>query len=117
MPQFAALSQLQDVDVNVICREHKVEPISSFLDRYNFDVSEDEDPSTWYSAEDGANTFSALAKYVPKIIDGWQGIDHEQLNSELDAAHEILTEAARGNSRFHLVVVIVPPGSEHLTGQ
>jgi hypothetical protein len=117
LSQFAALSQLQNVDINAICRELNVMPVSSFLDQYRFDAGEDDDASTWYSAEDGAKTFSALAQHMPQYRDGLLDIDQEQLRCELDDASELLTKAALAETRFHLVVVIIPPGMEELIGQ
>ncbi len=116
LSQFAALLQLQGIDVNAICCELNVEAVSSFLDQFKFDAGEDEDDSTWYSSEDGAKTFSALAQHLPQLLDGRQDIDQEQLRCELDGASELLGKAARTHTRFHLVVVIIPPGMEGLIG-
>ena len=109
--------ELQDVDLNAVCRELRVEPTSSFLDRFRFDAGEDEDPSTWYSAKDGIRTFSALAKHLPQYLDGRHDIDPGQLRSELDDVLELLTQASQANLRFHVVVVIIPPGMEHVIEQ
>lgn len=117
LSQFAAMSMLQGVDINAICLELNVEPVSSFLDQYKFDAGDDDDASTWYSAQDGAKTFSALAQHLPQYLNGRQDIDQEQLRCELDDARELLTKAVRQNLRFHLVVVIIPPGMEDLIGQ
>lgn len=117
LSELAALSMQQDVDVNAICRELNVEPMSSFLDRYKFDAGDDDDTSTWYSAQDGAKTFSALAQHLPQYLDGRKDLDQEQLECELDDACELLAKAAGANLRFHLVVVITPPGMEDLIGQ
>lgn len=117
LPQFAALTLSHDVNINSICRELGVEPVASFLDQYRFDASEGDDESTWYSAEDGARTFSALAKHVSQEFRGLKSIDLDRLKSELDHAREVLAEAADANTKFHLVVVLIPPGSEDLIGQ
>ena len=117
LPQFAALSQLQSVDVNSICRELGVEPISSFLDQHKFDAEEGDDDSTWYSAKDGAKTFSALAKYVLPEIDDLKSLDPEGLKSELNDACELLIKADHANTNFHLIVAIMLPGTEESVGQ
>ncbi len=116
LPQFAALSQLHGVDVNSICRELGVEPVSSFLDKYKFDAGEGEDESTWYSAKEGARTFSALARHASRDFGGLKGVDLGRLKRELDDACKVLTEAVQTNTEFHLVIVIIPPGSEELVG-
>ena len=86
LPQFAVLSQLQSIDVNSICCELGVEPISSFLDQHKFDAEVGDDDSTWHSAKDGAKTFSALAKHVMQESDDLKSLDSEGLKSELNDA-------------------------------
>ena len=97
-----------------LCRELGVEPISSFLDRYKFDAVDGEDESTWYSAKEGAATFTALAKHISENPEDLADIDKEQLKTELDEACKLLGEAAHADTQFHLVVVIMVPGTEQL---
>ena len=117
LPQFAALSKLQDVDVNAICCELGVEPISSFLDQHKFDSDRGEDDSSWYSAKDGAKSFSALTKYVLEDLDDLKDLDPERLERELNDACELLNDADHANTSFHLIIVIMMPGTEEFVGR
>lgn len=114
LPQFGALSQLENVDVNAICRELSVVPISSFPDQCRFDTDEGEDGSTWYSAGDGARTFSALSDYFLRDPNSLQGLDPEKLRHEFDEVCELLINADQTGTKFHLIIAIMWPGSEEL---
>ena len=117
LPQFFALSIMHGVDVNSICRELRVEPISSFADQIKFDADEGDDDSTWYSATDGARTFCALAKHALQKFDDLKSLDPEGLKSELSDACELLIKADDANTGFHLIIAIMLPGTEELVGQ
>jgi len=117
LPLFAALSQSQNLDVNSICRELGVDPISSFLDQHKFDADEGDDDSTWYPAKDGAKTFSALAKHVLQEFDALESLDPEKLKNELNDACELLVNADHADTSFHLIVAIMMPGTQEFVGQ
>ena len=117
LPQFAALSLSHSDDVNSICHEIGVEPISSFLDQHKFDTKNGDDDSTWYSAKDGAKTFAALAKHALRAFDDLKELDIEGLKSELSDASELLIKADHAKTSFHLIIAIMMPGTEELIGQ
>ena len=117
LPQFAALSLSTSVDVNSICHEIGVEPISSFLDQHKLDAEEGDDDSTWYSAKEGAKTFDALAKHALRAFDDLKELDTEGLKSELSDASELLIKADHANTGFHLIIAIMMPGTEELVAK
>lgn len=112
LPNFSSYTISPDNDVNAMCRELGVVPISEFLDRIRFDVPEGEDDSTWYSSSDGAATFASIAKGVADNPGHLGEQSRTLLIAELEEASELLAEAARNGKDFHIVVVIVPRGTD-----
>ena len=116
LPAFTAIVDFKDFDVNALCRELSVEPVSSFLDRFNFDAVNEDEESTWYSASIALETFRSLRAHVENNSDilateKWADTDVSRADfvNELKKCETLLEERVDSGDIFHLIVIMVIP--------
>ncbi len=116
LPAFTALQDYSPLDVNAQCRELGVAPISTFLERINFDVASEEDESSWYSPSLALSTFFALRSHLesnpdllPEVLSSERNISRVDLLSELRECEDLFSNLVKNGAEFHLVVTILIP--------